>query len=81
MTCRRLQINAFVKANTNGRVSSVLTQSELARVDVGLLINVVFFKVRHRNVVVSLQSIRKLSSCGFVLETARSFSKQQCTTR
>ena len=40
------QINSFVKAHTNGRISTVLTQSQMASVDVGLLINVVFFKVR-----------------------------------
>ena len=39
------QINSFVKAHTNGRIPTVLTQSQMASVDVGLLINVVFFKV------------------------------------
>ena len=43
--CHCLQINAFVKADTSGRITSVMTQSELAAIDVGVLINAVFFKV------------------------------------
>ena len=39
------QINSFVKAHTSGRIPTVLTQGQMASVDVGLLINVVFFKV------------------------------------
>ena len=39
-------MNSFVKAHTNGKTSSILTQRQLAAVNVGLLINVVYFKVR-----------------------------------
>ncbi len=44
-SCSGPQINSFVKAHTNGRIFTVLTQSQMASVEVGLLINVVFFKV------------------------------------